>query len=86
MSSDVEVSDRRRAKRLRGIHKGLIIFGGSNCSQPCAILDISETGARLRPLDSFTCPDRFQLRDSKSAIRECTVVWRHGASVGVRFD
>ncbi|MEX0921573.1 MAG: PilZ domain-containing protein [Rhodovibrionaceae bacterium] len=86
MSSNVEASDRRSARRLRGIHKGLIIFSGSNCTQPCAILDISETGARLRPLDSFTCPDRFQLRDNKSAIRECTVVWRQGSSVGVRFD
>ncbi len=86
MSSAVDPADRRGAKRHRAIQKGQIIFSGSNCAQPCAILDFSETGARLRPLDSFICPDRFQLRDNKSTLHECSVVWRHGTSVGVRFS
>jgi hypothetical protein len=86
MSSASDAADRRGAKRTRAIQKGTIIFDGGNCVQPCAILDISETGARLRPLDSVICPDRFQLRDHKSKLHECTVVWRHGTGMGVKFD
>lgn len=85
MSSSSDSSDRRAAKRTRAIQKGLIIFKAGNCTQPCAILDISETGARLRPLDSVTVPERFQLRDHKSKIRECAVMWRQGATMGVEF-
>lgn len=78
-------ADRRNARRFRAIQKGLIIFSGSRCDQPCAILDVSATGARLRPLDSVTVPDSFQLRDYKSATRNCVVVWRNGPTVGVKF-
>lgn len=79
-------ADRRAAKRFRAIQKGLIIFGDSYCDQPCAILDLSATGARLRPLDSVTVPDHFKLRDHKSTIRECAVMWRHGTTMGVKFE
>jgi hypothetical protein len=85
MSMISDAADRRNARRFRAIQKGLIIFGGSRCDQPCAILDISATGARVRPLDSATVPDRFQLRDHKSSLRDCAVMWRHGATMGVKF-
>lgn len=78
-------ADRRNDKRYRAIQKGLIVFAGANCDQPCAILDISAGGARLRPLDSATVPDRFQLRDHKSTMRDCAVIWRHGSTLGVKF-
>lgn len=91
MSSEFEsnplsdVADRRGAKRQRGIRKGTILFDGGNGTQPCAILDVSATGARLRPLASMLCPDRFQLRDHRSILRDCLVVWRQGTTLGVRF-
>lgn len=85
MSSEAEIADRRSAKRKRAIQKGMIIFKNDNCDQPCAILDFSETGARLRPLDQVTVPDRFKLRDHKGDLRSCSVQWRHGSAMGVKF-
>ena len=85
MSSNPDSADRRNARRFRAIQKGLIVFQDGRCDQTCAILDISANGARLRPLDSVQLPDRFQLRDNKSGLRDCVVVWRDGTTMGVKF-
>ena len=82
---DFDPAERRSAKRHRTIQKGLITFKDSHCDQPCAILDMSETGAKLRPLDAVIVPERFQLRDHKSKIHECAVKWRQGSTMGVKF-
>lgn len=51
----------------------------------CQILDISETGALLVPLDGLLCPQEFVLRPDFDQPRPCAVVWRKGTRLGVRF-
>lgn len=80
-----DLSDRRSARRSRALQRGLIIFKNANCDQPCVILDVSENGARLKPLDSVIVPQEFTLRDHKSNLHDCSVAWRQGTVIGVKF-
>lgn len=54
----------------------------------CVLSDISDTGARLDVEDSAAMPDRFRLllSGSGSARRDCRVVWRAPAQIGVAFE
>jgi len=52
----------------------------------CQILDISETGARVRPVKNVEMPDAFILQiDNTRNLGEVNVVWRDERSVGVKF-
>ena len=51
----------------------------------CHILDISETGASLKPSDIFLCPNEFVLKPDVGSTHDCEVIWRKGEMVGVRF-
>lgn len=49
--------------------------------------DISPDGARLRVMGNVTPPDRFKLIAPREHIEaECTVVWRRGSDIGVKFE
>jgi hypothetical protein len=53
---------------------------------PCRVVDISETGAKLRPGWGGALPDRLDLRDMFTDIhRAVVVVWRGLGGIGVRF-
>jgi hypothetical protein len=54
----------------------------------CVLSDISDTGARLDVEDSAALPDHFRLllSGSGSARRDCRVIWRGPAQIGVAFE
>ena len=53
---------------------------------PVLLRDISQDGARFRPLNGFNVPDQFRLTVSMDKIEvDCIVVWRRGHDVGVKF-
>jgi hypothetical protein len=77
--------DRRRSARLRVDRPARITLAGGQ-PIPCRIVDISETGAKLRPSWQGPLPDKFDLRDMFTGIhRAVLVVWRGLGGVGVRF-
>jgi hypothetical protein len=77
--------DNRRSVRLRVDRPAQITVPGGQ-PIPCRIVDISETGAKLRPSWRGALPDRFDLRDMFTDIhRAVLVVWRGIGDVGVRF-
>lgn len=80
-----EIADRRGAARKRTLQKGDISFLDSHASIECVILDISETGARLRPVDVKSCPEKFRLRGPDGRTRLCELIWRTSKQIGVRF-
>ena len=80
-----EVADRRAAPRKRTLQKGEIGFIDSHAAIECVVLDISETGARLRPTDVKSVPEKFRLRGPDGTKRLCEVVWRDSQKIGVRF-
>ena len=87
-NTDVLVSatvERRRLQRRRSLLGAQIIFRNGYCSMPCQILDITETGALLRPLEPALCPNKFLLKLRFDPARECEAVWRKGEFLGARF-
>ena len=53
----------------------------------CAILDVSEGGARIATLSSDIVPDEFLLTFSQSSdvSRKCRIAWRKSEEIGVIF-
>ncbi|WP_183258061.1 PilZ domain-containing protein [Bradyrhizobium sp. CIR48] len=83
--------DKRKAKRVHFEHEYRASLVGSDGAwqRDCVILDISETGARLRIEGS---PDVLKTREfflslSRMGLvfRRCELVRLDGAEVGVRF-
>jgi hypothetical protein len=77
--------NRRHGARRRVLKSALIVFNGGHCTLGCQILDVSETGALIRPSDIFLCPDEFVLQPRIGSLRHCEVVWRKPDMVGVRY-
>ena len=79
--------DKRRARRRDVIYPVMIESLAGDCSIPCLIQDISETGARLALRDVADIPDEFLLRlaENRAPNRHCKVVWQDELSVGVSF-
>ena len=77
-----------RKKPRRQLHySARILTNATAVPRPCAITDISESGARLVVERDKELPDRFVLllTGGGKAHRRCRVVWRRGAAVGVQF-
>jgi hypothetical protein len=84
-SSGNEGPDRRHGARRRVLKSALIVFNGGHCTLGCQILDLSHTGAMVRPSDIFLCPGEFVLQPRVGAARDCEVVWRKNDKIGVRY-
>jgi hypothetical protein len=82
---DEEVVERRGAPRHRVLKNALIVFNNGHCTMNCQILDMSDTGAKLMPVDIFLCPREFVLKPQIGESRHCEVMWRKGTKVGVRY-
>jgi hypothetical protein len=77
--------ERRRSSRAAVIKSATLVFNQGNCTMDCHVLDLSKTGARLKPSDILTCPNEFTLKFQQGAAHHCEVKWRRGSMVGVRF-
>ena len=64
-----------------------VLLDGTSLPQPCAIADISDTGARLVLAKECELPERFILLLTRrgEARRHCRLVWRNGLAAGVEF-
>lgn len=80
-----DVSDRRAVQRTRTLKKGEIFFLDSHSAIECVVLDVSDSGARLRPTDVKSCPNSFRLQCYEEQTKLCQVVWRGAKDLGVRF-
>jgi hypothetical protein len=77
----------RRSQR-RAVRQGAWIFpGGGAPSIPCAIMDLSDAGARLRVDRATQLPPRFILVMSRDGRlnRHCKTIWRNEDLLGVQF-
>lgn len=62
-----------------------IDVGGNAKPTRCVLWDVSEGGARLAPAQASKLPDIFTLILDKTTAHRCSVVWRKGPLVGVRY-
>jgi hypothetical protein len=77
-----------RKKPRRQFHYNAgVLLDAKSLPQPCAIADISETGARIVLATECNLPERFILLLTRSgeARRHCRLIWHNGLSAGVEF-
>jgi PilZ domain len=78
--------DARAALRRRVLKAGVVAYNDRHVSLPCAVRDLSATGARVRVEGSVSAPDTFELIiDIDGFEANCQVVWRKGNEIGVHF-
>jgi hypothetical protein len=77
----------RKKPRRSFRHTASIIHGDEPTVQPCSVVDISESGARLQIEHEGELPDNFMLSltPSGKVRRFCRLVWRDGTTLGVAF-
>jgi hypothetical protein len=77
--------DRRVAKRGPAFVLGHVLT--RTRSVFCRVLDLSETGARLKSAQAEIIPNQFELEVPSEGIqRPGAVQWRRGGELGVKFD
>jgi hypothetical protein len=77
----------RKKPRRQFHYNASILIEGAKLPCPCAIVDISETGARLQLESDCELPESFILMLTRGgeARRKCRVVWRNKLELGVEF-
>jgi CheY-like chemotaxis protein len=78
-------NERRNNARMKTLKAATIIYQFESCTMKCIILDISETGARLKPAEPVHLPGTFRLALDHGASFNCKVVRRMDDQMGVQF-
>lgn len=78
-------SDRRASARRRTLQKAAILVDGRPELLDGMVLDMSDTGAKIRPGNMSRLPARFELRCGYGRSYRCEVVRRSGFYLGVQF-
>jgi hypothetical protein len=69
---------------VSGLKAGSIEFGGLAIA--CLIRNQSETGAALEVVSAIELPAQFTLLVAPDRTRHsCTIIWRMGKMIGVKF-
>lgn len=77
--------DKREHGRRRTIFGG-VLYSQTGGSWECAIVDISESGAKVRANTDLGMGEKVDLKINKfNEIRTCEVIWLREGEVGVRF-
>ena len=81
------LKERRKQQRKEMYYPAWIVLGDDTL-QRCAVLNISDHGAKLEVTDSFMIPDNFELSFSKQGKpkRPCRIIWRASNQIGVHFE
>ena len=80
-----EKNDRRQNARLKAARRLRIICSGGAGTVSGMLIDLSKSGARLRPLGSRNLPSAFALQLQPDLVVPCEVVYQHDGYVGVKF-
>lgn len=77
-------SEKRQSPR-RTIEHTVFMATGLSAPLKCQMMDISESGARLRVGDSRATPQEFLVQLGVGLNRWCRVMWRSNTEVGIMF-
>lgn len=83
--SKSESNDGRSSARRKYLRTGTIVYNHGTSMMECAVFDLSETGARLRPVDLSLVPDTFELQVADGPTFKCEVIHRQEDQLGVQF-
>lgn len=84
-ATNVSAADRRRLPREKILKSGIVIYGRDRRTMDCMLVNYSEDGAKIRPLDALALPQHFELHLGRSAVYFCEFLRRTGCDVAVRF-
>lgn len=76
--------DQRQHPR-RVIEHTVFMATGLGAPLKCQMLDISESGARLRVGTPRAAPQEFMVQLSAGLARWCRVMWRSDSEIGIMF-
>jgi hypothetical protein len=77
--------ERRRSPRYQTLIGASMPTDRGSGEMRCFILNVSDTGALLRPYSVLRSPSQFTLRPDIGEPRRCQVVWTNGEMLAVRF-
>lgn len=77
--------DRRRTGRRKLLRAGVIVYGARDEHMKCAVLDLSDDSAKLKPETHGVLPNTFHLQLDANEIYACTVVRRSGYLLAVKL-
>ena len=77
--------DRRKSQRVSVLQMGTLVVGAGNSRLECIVLDITNSGAKLRAPDLAETEDVFDLRLATGTTHRCKVAWRDKQNLGVDF-
>ncbi len=80
-----EQENRRQDARVRTIRRCRIIFGERAEAMRAFLIDLSKSGARLRPADATNLPDCFELEIEHALKVGCKVRHRCDNELSVSF-
>ncbi|MET1414563.1 PilZ domain-containing protein [Roseibium sp. HPY-6] len=81
-----EEGQNERARRMRALKKGKLIFNRGLRSVPCIVRNLSETGAKLEFEQAYLLPHEFVLQiDLEDFEVTCERRWEDGLRCGVEF-
>ncbi len=78
---------KKRETRKSVQHQAWIVLEGGFAARPCTVLDLSDSGAKIRTDDPSSVNSKLKLsfyRDGRKG-RSCEVAWRRGQTLGLRF-
>ena len=84
--ADTSPSDKRSKGRRKVRFAGSIVFNERMSAVDAVVMDISETGCRLRVKSTIGIPDDFTLVVARlGGVYECEVLRRSSGELGVKF-
>jgi hypothetical protein len=79
-------ADARRANRERTLLPGRISFGDGILSMECIVMQLSESGARIKLPPGVSLPDRFHIAIPQREVNcHARLIWRKTDQAAVEF-
>jgi len=81
-----EFVERRTSPRRKTRFKATIVHGAELATLGCLVVDLSDSGARIRTEFADILPAAFYLIwHAERSVIEAEMIWRSGGELGVRF-
>jgi PilZ domain len=78
---------KKRETRKSMQQSAWIVLDGGFAARPCTVIDLSDSGAKIRTDDPSSVNSKLKLsfsRDGRKG-RSCEVAWRRGHTMGLKF-
>ena len=80
------MANKRQDQRPRTLLRAKVVFAGGYKVIDCAVMDLTEHGARLKKGAWLDVPDRFELRIFGGKRYMAELCYHDGVFAGVRFE